>query len=259
MKVNNRNYFSVEADKLYMSVSQYKNFKQCESMAMARINGLYKTESAAFLLGSYVHAWNEGTLDRFKAEHPEIVSSRGNTKGQLKAEFQIGNKMIDALQSDPFIMGFLRGRKEVVMTGELFGTQWKIMIDVYNPNQDRMVDLKTVRSIHEKFFQDGKKLNFIEKYGYITQLAVYQEIETQHRLGAKLTPYIVAVSKEQVPDKAVIFVDDETLEMELLDIETRMERILAVKNGLETPKSCGKCGYCKQVKKIKEAIHYSEL
>ena len=259
MRLNKSNYFSLQADKLYMSVSQYKTFKQCEAMAIAKINGLYKIDSPAFLVGSYVHAWNDGTLEQFKADHPEIISTRGATKGQLKKEFQLANEMIKTLENDSFVMRYLRGRKEVIMTGELFGMQWKIMIDNYNPSNDMFSDLKTVQSVHEKYFVDGKRVNFMEKFGYITQLAVYQEIESQNRLGAKLTPYLVAISKEAAPDKAVIYADDETLESELLDVKSRMDRIKAVKTGEVPPKACGKCFYCRQNKKLNQAIHYSEL
>ena len=259
MKLNNRTYFSKEADRKYMSVSQYKNFKQCEAMAMAILDGRYSKYTNAFLVGSYVHAWSEGTLEQFKRDNPEIISSRGATKGQLKKDFQLADEMIKTLESDPFIMSFLQGKKEVVMTGELFGMEWKMMMDVYNPQEGRFVALKTVKGIHEPYWLDGQRVSFIEKYGYITQLAVYQEIETQNRLGAPLIPYIIAISKETVPDKAIIYVDDERLEEELLDVRSRMDRIKAVKNGESAPIRCEKCEYCKKSKKLSQAIHYKDL
>lgn len=37
MLLTSENYFSIEADKEYMSVSQYKNFKTCEAKALHKI------------------------------------------------------------------------------------------------------------------------------------------------------------------------------------------------------------------------------
>jgi len=259
MKLTKDNYFSKEADERYMSVSQYKNFKRCEAMAIAKLTGQYEYYSDAFLVGSYVHAWADGTLDDFIIKHPEILSSRGPSKGQLKKEFQQANEMIKSLQGDPFVMDFLQGSHEILMTGELFGVEWKIMIDVYNPERERFADLKTVRSIYEKYWLDGKKMSFVEYFGYITQMAVYQEIEGQNRLGIPLQPYIIAVSKETAPDRAVIYIDQDTLDTELADVKQRMKRIIQVKNAEVMPRRCERCDYCRKTKKLNQAIHYSKI
>ncbi|NFO48022.1 hypothetical protein FDB40_14020, partial [Clostridium botulinum] len=90
MILTDKNYYSIEADKKYMSVSQYKLFKQCEEKAVAKLKGEYKqNESDAFLLGKYIHSWSEGTLEKFKEENPSLYSSQGKTKGQLKSTFKI--------------------------------------------------------------------------------------------------------------------------------------------------------------------------
>ena len=63
------NYFSPEADREYMSVSQYKSFLKCEAAAYAELTGEWqREEKEAFLVGHYVHAWAEGKLDEFIAE-----------------------------------------------------------------------------------------------------------------------------------------------------------------------------------------------
>ena len=46
---------------------------------------------------------------------------------------------------------------------------------------------------------------------------------------------IVGVSKEDPPDKAVINIDEGRMEVELEEIEQRMDRILQVKHGGEKP------------------------
>ena len=100
MIINKDNYYTPEADLSTFSVSQYKLFKQCEAKALAKVKGEYKqAESDAFLLGKYIHSLSEGTLEQFKIDNPELFSSRGATKGQLKSTYQIADKMIKTLTS----------------------------------------------------------------------------------------------------------------------------------------------------------------
>lgn len=261
MKLTKDNYYSNEADRHFMSVSQYKSFLKCEAATMAKLNGEYEEpKSDALLFGSYVHAWLDGTMDEFIENNPDLFSTRGATKGQLKAQYKLADEMIEVLKADPFVMMALDGQKEVVMTGELFGLPWKIRMDVYNPQFGRFADLKTVKAIYEKYWHEEiGYCSFVEAYGYITQMAIYSEIENQNRGGEWLENFIVAVSKETPPDKAVITIDYDSLVNELQQVEGRMERIREVKLGRLEPKSCGKCEYCRRKKKVTSVIHYLEL
>ena len=262
LKLTKENYYTAEADREYMSVSQYKNFVKCEAMAMARINGELRDEkSDALLLGSYVHSWSDGTMEQFKSENPELFSTRGATKGQLKATFQIGDLMIKTLENDKMAMFALQGDKEIIMTGELFGLPWKIRMDVYNPQFGRFADLKTVADLYKKqWHEEYGYCSFVEAYGYITQMGVYSEIERQNRGGDKwLENYIVAVSKETPPNKEIITIDHDSLTQELEKMEGKMKRIKLVKLGQLDPRRCEKCEYCRRTKQIRSVIHYSKL
>jgi len=151
MELNKEVYYSPEANQKYMSVSQFNDFMECEAMAMAKIRGEYvPPPNIFFLVGSYIHAWNDGTIEQFKLDHEEMFSSKGPTKGQLKSEFQFANRMIETLQNDQLCMFALNGNKEVIMTGELAGCQWKIRMDVHNTSgKRRIVDLKSTKSIND--------------------------------------------------------------------------------------------------------------
>jgi hypothetical protein len=261
MKLNKDNYYTQEADRHYMSVSQYKNFLKCEAATMAKLNGDYvEPKTEALLFGSYVHSWLDGSMKEFIEQNPDLFSSKGATKGQLKSQYKLADEMIEVLKDDPFVMMALDGEKEVIMTGELFGLPWKIRMDVYNPQFGRFADLKTVKAIREKYWHNEiGYCSFVEAYGYITQMAVYSEIESQNRGGDWLESFIVAVSKETPPDKAVITIDYDSLVNELESVGGRMERIREVKLGNLEPSSCGKCEYCRSKKKITSVIHYLEL
>ena len=256
MQLTDDNYYSNEADIEYMSVSQYKSFLRCEKAAMAKLKRKYDgLNSEALLLGSFVHEWQEkGNTDQFRKDHPEIYSSKGKTKGQLKANFKTADNMINALKNDSTCMKFLEGDKEVIVTGELFGIKWKAKVDCLNLEKGFFSDLKTTQGIHKKY--DG--LTFIEHYGYIEQMAVYRELIKQ-QFGKDLIPYVVAVEKNDIPLKAVIRVDEKYTKPKLEEMEYTIDRIMKVKNGEEKPIGCGVCDYCRSIDKVTQILTLDEL
>ena len=262
LELSRDNYHSLEAERDYMSRSQYLGFLNCEAKEMARLSGEWTEEkSTALLVGSYVHAWAEGRRKEFIAEHPEMFKKDGG----LKAEYVGADKMIAALESDPLAMFTLQGQKEVILTGEFAGVAWKVMLDAYLPEKRRMADLKTTKSIREKSWslELEARVSFIEQYKYVFQSAIYCEIE---RIAAGrpeydwLDFYIVAASKENVPDKEVIDMrDPERYVRELEAVKAVMPRIIQVKAGEVEPIRCERCDYCKSTRKLSKAVHYTEL
>lgn len=255
------NYYSPEANQKYMSNSQYKDFLTCESMALAKLEGRFSpAPSIDYLVGSYLHAWNEGTdaLEHFKANTPDLFTK----KGELRSNFLFADTMIEALTADAMCMDMLQGQKEAILTAEFFGTLWKIKIDTYKPSE-AIVDLKTTRSIWDFQYvpRYGEKVSFIDQYDYFTQIAIYLETELRaNNRDEWLSPYIVAVSKETPPDKAIFLLDDcDRIEGELERIRLNMPRILEVKAGFVEPNSCGRCAYCRSTKTVNRIIPYSEL
>lgn len=258
MELNSQNYHSTEANRRYMSHSQYQDFLSCEAMAMAKLfDGWKEPENTDLLVGSYVHAAIEGKLDEFKIKHPELFTK----KGELYAQYKHADKMIEALKSDEFIQFVLTGEKEVIITADMFGVTWKAKLDTYNPGAGRIVDIKTTRSIRDKYWhKDYGYVSFVEAFGYITQIAIYAEIE---RLSSGrdgwLETLIVAISKEDPPDKEIILIDEDRIRIELEEVERNMERIIQVKQGKVEPERCEKCRYCRETKKVKKIVHYLDL
>ena len=255
LEINKSNYYSLEANQNTMSVSQYKLWINCEAKALALVKGEYKrVETDAFLLGKYVHSFSEGTLEQFKEENPNLFSSRGATKGELKADYKVADIMINSLSNDANCMKFLEGQKEVIIQGELFGIHWRGMVDVLNLEKGFFSDLKTTQAIHKKY----NGLTFIEKYGYIEQMAIYRELIKQ-QFGKDLIPYIVAVEKNDNPLKAIIKIDERYTVPKLEEIKYSIDRIKRVKEGIETPVGCGICDYCRKVNKVTSILTIDEL
>ncbi|MCG7406745.1 PD-(D/E)XK nuclease-like domain-containing protein [Paenibacillus sp. ACRRX] len=267
MELTKENYYSLEANRHYMSVSQFKSFLPsyggCEAQAMAKISGEYvEPPKNAFDEGHYVHAWNEGTLEEFKVNNPQIYASTGKTAGQLKANFQHCNNMIAVLQNDPLVMKALAGQKEIIMSAELFGIPWKAMLDSYQPEVGIFTDLKALKEIDGKWWNKDAQAyeNFLDHYGYTIQMAVYAEIERLFTGGNEwLLPQMVVVTKQDPPDHEIIYFDYEIIEQSLNIVQNNIERVKAVKSGLAAPVRCEKCEFCRQTKLIKRIKHFSEL
>lgn len=241
MNLTNDNYYSLEANREYMSVSQLKDFRKCEAMAMATIRGEWvRPQTTALLVGSYIDSWFEGTLDEFTAAHPEIFKKDGS----LKSDYTQAEDLIAFAQRDPMFMRYMAGRKQVILTSELFGAKWKIKIDSYHP--DKIVDLKVMRSMERVM---GK--SFVEHWGYDLQMAIYSAVE-----GRDLATYLAVLTKQDPPDKEIISIP-RWRRVELLEeVERDMPRILAVKSGQHPAQRCGVCEYCRATKMLTEPIDF---
>ena len=84
--------------KFIVEVSQFKEFvgtygrPSCEYRALESLNGRWKEEdSTALLVGSFVDAFWEGSLERFKDEHPDIFTK----SGELKAPYRQAETIIE--------------------------------------------------------------------------------------------------------------------------------------------------------------------
>lgn len=261
MILTSENYFSKEADKEYLSVSQYKNFMgtlgkvACEAEAMALLNGEWEKEkTTALMVGSYVDAHFEGTLDLFRAQNPEIFTKQGS----LKADYRKAEEIINRIERDQLFMKYMSGKKQVIMTADMFGAKWKIKIDSYL--EDRaIVDLKVMKELHKaEYTKDYGYMDFIQYWGYDIQGAVYQEV-VYRNTGKRLPFFIAAASKEKETDIELIWISDDHLQEKLVEVEHNTPKILALKSGEVEPIRCCTCDYCKHTKVLINPIHFSEL
>jgi hypothetical protein len=262
MELKENNYYSNEADVSYMSVSQYHNFvgtpayRGCYAKAKAILQGNFeKTTSMAMLIGSYVDAYFEGTLEHFKQLHPEILTQ----KKELRAEFKLAERLIGVAESDVYFTKFIYdSKKQEILTGEIGGVKWKGKLDYLFPDVC-IVDLKCIKSIKDRVWADGYgKVNYIDAGGYIDQATIYQELVRQ-KYGKKLPFYHAVISKESPIDHEIIEIPQPEMDIALEMILQQLPDVIAAKESDLEPHRCGVCDYCVSTKKLSEPKSYYDL
>ena len=254
MNLTNENYFSKENNLKYMSASQFKDFLKCPACAMAKLKEEWKQEkTTALMVGSYVDASYEGTLDIFKAKNPEIFKK----DGELKSEYKKAEEIINRLEKDKMFSKYMSGEKQVIMTGEILGVPFKIKIDSFHKDKC-IVDLKVMKDM-QPIWNGKEKENFVEYYGYDIQMAIYQEIVRQNT-GKILPTFLCVATKETITDFAILEIDNERLEFVMnAIIKPSLLSINNIKNENAEAYRCEKCEYCKSTKEIKQIINYKDL
>ncbi|MBR1740012.1 MAG: PD-(D/E)XK nuclease-like domain-containing protein [Ruminococcus sp.] len=270
------NYYTPDADREYMSVSQYKNFRRCEAAAVAQLCGEYEPEmTTALLVGSYIDAYFEGTLEEFIEEHREQIMFKSGK--DMKEDFKKANSIICRLTQDKLFMEFMSGEKQRIVTAELFGVKWKTKIDSllseydgrriienYPDIGDRfpelkrgaIVDLKCMANFKWGFDErTNRHENFITLWGYDIQLAVYQEVYRK-TFGVQLPVFVAGCTKEKTTDLELINIPQWRLDECLDDLELALPRVLNVKEGTAKASRCGVCPYCKTTKKLTMPISF---
>lgn len=243
-KLNDSNYYSLLADQQYFSVSQYKSFMRCEAATMAYLRGEYERETTtALLVGSYVDAYFEGTLENLLSTIPyDVVFTK---QGKKRSEFEKADEIIRKIESDQLFMKFLSGEKQRIFTFKMFGANWKIKLDSFIKDVC-IADLKTARDIKG-----------LPKWRYDLQGAVYQR-GVEKKTKKKLPFYLSVATKEDIVELGIFQIPQSTLDLALEEVGENMPHLIEVKAGKIEPTRCEECDYCKRTRKT-TIRNYNEL
>lgn len=273
LKLTAENYYSPEANWQYMSASQFKSFRSCEAAALAELRGeLGRKDTTALLVGSYVDAYFSGELEQFKAEHPEIFNKRD---GSLKADFQKAQAICERLERDDLARMLLSGKHQTIKTGKISGVWYKTKSDSLLTARQveaickkfpevrnivpfggaMIVDLKCMKDFADVWDEEQhEKVHFAEYWGYDIQGAIYQAIDK------RMLPFvIVGATKEAATDIEAMYIPDDDLAFALSEVEILSPRYAAIKRGEIIPEGCGKCAYCRSVKRLSSIKHYKQI
>lgn len=251
MKLTNSNYYSPKANQEYMSVSQFKDFMKCPAMAMAKLNGTYEEDfSKALLLGSYFDESLTGTQEsqqKFLIENEKKIFKKGGGK---YAEFIKADETVELVKTQPLMMKYLSGEKQVIMTGAIEGVPFKIKMDSFDPNE-YICDLKYMASLRSPNLFEP----MIKYWGYDIQAACYQEIVRQNT-GKKL-PFIFDVATKETPAHLEVGeISQWNIDEAFEKVRKNIKKYQAIKNGEIEAERCEdyNCDYCTTTKIIKEPI-----
>ena len=266
------NYYTPEADREYMSCSQYQGFLECEAAAMAKLHGFYvPEETEALLVGNYVHTALESdeAHEEFVNAHLDKIFKMQSDKktGEVRivskyAPYKKADEMLHTMLADPVMkkLILMPGECEKILTGTLFGIKWKIRLDKYIPETRMIIDYKTAANLtRTEYNKDtGEFESFLEALGYLMRAAVYSEIEKQNSGANEDAPFVIlAVTKQDPPDKGAYLLNHrQRYEYELSIIEERIKRITALKAGMAIPTRCGHCEWCRRTKKLRGIVPY---
>lgn len=272
LKLTDDNYYSPEVNWEYMSASQFKSFRRCEASAMAELRGEWgRKETTALMVGSYVDAFFSDELEQFKASHPELYKRDGT----LKADFQQAQTIAERLNRDELARMLLSGKHQIIKTGKIAGVWYKTKADSLLTSRQveaickkfpqvkdlvpfggaMIVDLKCMKDFKPIWDEDvHEKVSFVNFWGYDIQGAIYQKIDK------RMAPFvIVGVTKEAEPDIIAVHIPDEDLACSMDEVEALSPRYAAIKRGEIAPVGCGKCAYCRSVKRLEGITHYKKI
>jgi len=256
MKLTKNNYYSPEANREYMSVSQFKAFEKCEAMALAEVNEEYKQPfTSALLLGQFVDEMLTGTKrsqNVFIEEHRDELFKRN---GEPYADVARALDAIERVRNQPLMMKYLSGRHQKIMTGRIEGVPFKIKMDVYKP-VEFITDLKYMAGLRSPNLFEP----MVSYWGYDLQGAVYQEIVYQNT-GYRLPFHLCIATKETPAHLELCRINQYDLDDALDRVKSKVKRYAAIKSGQLTPERCEEydCNYCTGTRIITDIIDASML
>ena len=247
--VTPENYYSPEMNMAYMGSTQFKAFEKCEAAALAELRGEYTPPtSQAFLVGGYIDAWFSGELPLYQAQHPEIFKRDGT----LKAEYVKAAEIVARLQADELYSMLMSGKKQVIRTGLIAGVPFKVKID-------SLLDANTCNMIANRWPHTAAALGFCDG-AIVDQKIMRDTAEVWSEEDHCRLPFILAVgTKEDAPDLAALYINDDDLAAKLAEVEDRAPRYQAIKEGKVEPRRCEHCAYCRATKRLTAILDYREM
>lgn len=249
MKLTEDNYFSPEAQKTYWGHTQFLDFMKCEARGLALVTGEFEQEMTdALLVGQYVDSHFSGTKNSFISHHPEMFKRDGT----LKSVYLGAERAIERAERDDMFMKYISGAPQEIMTGKVWGVDWKIKIDSYHESK-AIVDLKCMKNFDAMYVDGLGRVSFVEAWGYDYQGIIYQKV-VEAVTGEKLPFIIAGVTKQDPSDIGLFNVPQYMMDSAGKVIENMIDRFDAIKKGDVEPKRCGKCDYCRATKVVDSVV-----
>ncbi len=255
-----KNYHSREANNAfadgYMSVSQYKAWRECPAAWAARyVSGEFEPEpSAAMAAGTLGHAYLLGSpaaADTYLKETPALTKAKGAPTAEAEAVL-VACRHVAA---NPDLAVFLEGGHEVILSDQVGPFPFKVQIDVLG---ERLItDLKFVANASGDVWANewSRKVHWAYADHYDLQVATYLSV-ARGQVGGERVGCLLAIGKPTaampVPDCLVWRFTDTTslafaLESMMRDLETvKVDGNLWLSGDRDRLPRCEQCLWCRQ-------------
>lgn len=253
MTLTPETYHSPQARAQWVSSSDIKRARRCEAQWYSSVCGKYiqDEEKPAFVYGHLFEAAVCGaSMDTISAAFPEIFSTRGPRKGEVKAEYLGALQLSEAVRRSPFLSALIdRCQKQVIFTGTIEGLPVRMMADLLDEDGS-IYDIKSARSFAPVWDNDREEYReWWSVYDYPIQLWVYREIARQNGLTVPRVG-LIAGDKQNHDVQALTF-GRETMAAAGADTRYTLRRMDAILSG-DAPQECGRCELCLSQKIITE-------
>lgn len=247
MILNRENYHSPEARRKWLSSSDVRQAIKCEFAWKAYRTGKMQEDESneAFKQGNLFEVMLSGTdeeIQLFQQNNPDVFSSRGATKGQLKSSYQSVMDCVESVRRQLFLMEIIQNsRKQVIMTGKIMGVPFRVMCDLIYTDGS-IYDLKCMKSFTREWSSRAETyVEWFEAWNYHVQLWIYKEIAEQNGLTVPNVG-LIAGSKHNADVQALRFGND-LIAQAKADALYEIERMRDILNGAE-PMRCESCDVC---------------
>lgn len=264
------NYFSREADQLFMSVSQLKCWLKCEWLWAGKYaRGEAKEQpSPALSLGTFFHTLllEPEKVDAVLEEHAAMLLTKSGKDGADTARLR---EIATFIHQRPELTCALVGEREKIFTAEIDGVRWKIKVDVWNPDGfppgtpgvpdayiglPYFLDLKTCADLLAEQYvpRTGTRGNFISQRDYWLQISMYRQIIAQN-VGAFPMGLIMGCGKPTaqlvVPNIGIFpMIDERTLEQARFEATGFISEIRDAVMGRRGLRKCQQCDWCRSTR-----------
>ena len=251
MRITKNNYHE---EKEHLSSSFVKQFIKCEARALyERENGT--EDKTCFKEGRLFECLltdSKKEKEKFVLGNPDMFSSTGKTKGQLKSNYRNVVAAVEAVKRQKFLMKIIRSsKKQKIFLGEINGVPMKIMCDLLCEDGS-IYDLKCMANFEDKYnVEKGCYEPWYECYLYNVQMYIYKEIAKQNGIDVKNVG-LIAASKETVPSIYPVQFSDDYLEIAKSQTYLALERYKQIKAGEAEPLRCEHCEYCRSTQEVNE-------
>lgn len=288
MKLTQENYYGPEANRVYMSKSQFNSWQTCEAATLAELVGEYTPEgTTALLVGGYIDAALDSPeeLEKFKTEHPEMFKKDGT----LKADFVQAEQIVERCLRDR-LFALLTGnapetrdhvQRQFILVGKIAGVPFRgkadylldetacriIMAEFPDTaealggrfTEGALVDLKSTRDFSNVWDDDAwAKISWIDHWNYPMQGGIYRELYRQ-MTGRTLPFVIVAATKEKSTDIGAFYIPTNEMDAALRVVEENAPVYQKIKRSKVKPMRCETCAYCRSTKKLTGIRNYKEV